>query len=152
MEFFPIRVAEMPFSVNITVTCTKMREAVETTATLDGSSDKPSCSDREQQTSPIVANNPSSETEGESNKNARLLPVSKCLHALAEMRRANWFSSSVPQIPSCIECIRVVKVLRHERNQIYTCRSKRRLYFVNKETISSSVGYLSTRSSVDLFD
>ena len=39
------------------------------------------------------------------------LPVDKCLQALAELRHARWFSAMASNLPSCVECIRIMRDL-----------------------------------------
>ena len=57
---------------------------------------------------------PSGETETKSeDPEAKILPEDKCIRALAEMRRANWFLAQVPGIESCVECMRVMRDLSH---------------------------------------
>jgi len=38
-----------------------------------------------------------------------LLPISKGIEALTELRRAKWFSVMAMNLPSCVECIRIMK-------------------------------------------
>jgi len=40
-----------------------------------------------------------------------LLPKEKCLAALAELRHARWFGAMASILPSCVECIRIMKDL-----------------------------------------
>jgi len=42
---------------------------------------------------------------------ANLLPKEKCLAALAELRHARWFAAMAASLPSCVECIRIMKDL-----------------------------------------
>ena len=39
------------------------------------------------------------------------LPKEKCLQALAELRHSKWFAVTAANMPSCVECIRIVKDL-----------------------------------------
>ena len=39
------------------------------------------------------------------------LPTDKCLEALAELRHSKWFAVTAANMPSCVECIRIVKDL-----------------------------------------
>ena len=39
------------------------------------------------------------------------LPVDRCLQALTELRHAKWFAVTAANLPSCVECIRIVKDL-----------------------------------------
>eukprot|EP00093_Oithona_nana_P010101 10101.XXX_52713_54495_1 [CDS] Oithona nana genome sequencing. len=39
------------------------------------------------------------------------LPSEKCLLALAELRHARWFSAMASNLPSCVECIRIMRDL-----------------------------------------
>ena len=39
------------------------------------------------------------------------LPKDKCLEALAELRHSKWFAVTAANMPSCVECIRIVKDL-----------------------------------------
>ena len=39
------------------------------------------------------------------------LPSEKCLSALAELRHARWFSAMASNLPSCVECIRILRDL-----------------------------------------
>ena len=50
------------------------------------------------------------ETETESPETVKdPLPRDKCLHALALLRRSRWFSAMATSLPSCVECIRIVR-------------------------------------------
>ena len=40
-----------------------------------------------------------------------LLSKDKCLAALAELRHARWFAAMAANLPSCVECIRIMKDL-----------------------------------------
>ena len=39
------------------------------------------------------------------------LAKEKCLEALAELRHSKWFAVTAANMPSCVECIRIVKDL-----------------------------------------
>jgi hypothetical protein len=42
---------------------------------------------------------------------AKCLPKERCLQALADLRHTRWFCSMALNLPSCVECIRLVKDL-----------------------------------------
>ena len=41
------------------------------------------------------------------------LPLDKCLQALAELRHSRWFTTMAASLPSCVECIRIMRDLAH---------------------------------------
>jgi len=73
---------EPPYAVNVTLTSTSLRQP-------KGTIGKP-----EEQ---ITVQDP--------------LPTDKCLEALAELRHSKWFAVTAANMPSCVECIRIVKDL-----------------------------------------
>ena len=53
-----------------------------------------------------------SETKNnEGEEKSETLPVDKCLQALAELRHSRWFAARAASLPSCVECIRIMKDL-----------------------------------------
>ena len=48
------------------------------------------------------------------------LPSDKCLQALAELRHARWFSAMASNLPSCVECIRIMRDLCR-RDPAWSC-------------------------------
>ena len=48
------------------------------------------------------------------------LPSDKCLQALAELRHARWFSAMASNLPSCVECIRIMRDLCR-RDLAFSC-------------------------------
>jgi len=51
------------------------------------------------------------------------LPKDKCLRALAELRRSRWFASRCAPLPSCVECIRIMRDLSR-RDPVWSCLSE----------------------------
>jgi len=51
------------------------------------------------------------------------LPLDKCLRALAELRHSRWFASRVSGLPSCVECIRIMRDLAR-RDPVWSCLSE----------------------------
>ena len=51
------------------------------------------------------------EEKEEDKDEADRLPSEKCLLALAELRHARWFSAMASNLPSCVECIRIMRDL-----------------------------------------
>jgi len=78
-----------PYAVNISMTCAKLRE------TKEGDND----------------------LEGLDGPDDRFLPLIKCQHALAEMRRAKWWMSSASGLPSCVETARIFRDLRRRKSE-----------------------------------
>lgn len=50
------------------------------------------------------------------------LSTEKCLQALAELRHARWFAARASVLPSCVECIRIMRDLSR-RDQVWACLS-----------------------------
>ena len=44
-------------------------------------------------------------------ESSETLPTDKCLQALAELRHSRWFAARASSLPSCVECIRIMKDL-----------------------------------------
>ena len=82
---------EHPYAVNVTLTSKKLR------------------SNQKAHTGKKSAEG--AETVKEESFGDNVLPVEKCLLGLAEMRHARWFMATAAAVPSCIECIRVIKEL-----------------------------------------
>lgn len=55
-------------------------------------------------------------------ENEETLPAEKCLQALAELRHSRWFSSRAAGLPSCVECIRIMRDLTR-RDPVWACMS-----------------------------
>jgi len=51
------------------------------------------------------------------------LPKDKCLRALAELRHSRWFASRCAPLPSCVECIRIMRDLSR-RDPVWSCLSE----------------------------
>merc|ERR550534_3092981 len=51
------------------------------------------------------------------------LPMDKCLRALAELRHSRWFAARVASLPSCVECIRIMRDLSR-RDPVWSCLSE----------------------------
>jgi len=51
------------------------------------------------------------------------LPKDKCLRALAELRHSRWFASRCSPLPSCVECIRIMRDLSR-RDPVWSCLSE----------------------------
>ena len=50
------------------------------------------------------------------------LTKDKCLQALAELRHSRWFTSRASSLPSCVECIRILRDLSR-RDPVWACLS-----------------------------
>ena len=51
-------------------------------------------------------------TDADDYDEANCLPKEGCLQALADLRRTRWFCTVALNLPSCVECIRLVKDLK----------------------------------------
>ena len=97
----------------VTLTATSMRKKPENVmASLDDESADPNSETTEgkpvkTETEETTPRPPTPPVEDEAN----LLPKEKCLAALAELRHARWFAAMAASLPSCVECIRIMKDL-----------------------------------------
>lgn len=89
----------------VTLTSTSLRKKhEEATATNDDDDDENN--DEEKKQEPEVTPEPEIVVDPKD-----LLSKEKCLLALAELRHARWFAAMAANLPSCVECIRIMKDL-----------------------------------------
>jgi len=88
------------FFVTITFTCTKLRQnqPKEENGDVENSTENEMKADAEPVKKEIIEPDP-----------IDMLPKEKCLNALAELRRAKWFSTMAVPIESCVESIRIFR-------------------------------------------
>jgi hypothetical protein len=86
------------YTCNVAMTSVAIRSSPPTPADKDSEADKD------------AAEAPAVDAEDPPYDEKTCLPKARCLKALAELRRSRWFSSMALCLPSCVECIRIVKV------------------------------------------
>eukprot|EP00088_Acartia_fossae_P021106 TRINITY_DN2257_c0_g1_i13.p1 TRINITY_DN2257_c0_g1~~TRINITY_DN2257_c0_g1_i13.p1 ORF type:complete len:585 (-),score=162.06 TRINITY_DN2257_c0_g1_i13:73-1797(-) len=97
---------EDTFNVFIVLTCTKLRQTIATDNKENG--DAASDVEIKKEGGGGEENNgvPKEDTQPDPHD---MLPKEKCLNALAELRRAKWFSSMASPLESCVESIRIFR-------------------------------------------
>lgn len=107
--------SEQPYAVMVNLTCTKMRGKEPVKEEKDEAMET---------TDEVKKENEEAEEEKEENEEEEIeedpvdmLDKDKCLEALANLRRAKWFSSVAAGLENCVESIRVFKDLARRAEQ-----------------------------------
>lgn len=106
-----------PYAVNVTLTCTKMREKKkevekDEAETTNGDSDQVTVkTEKSDEPKEEKTDDEKNKPEEDTPDPVDMLPKDKCTKALAELRRAKWFSTVAANMESCSESIRIIKDL-----------------------------------------
>lgn len=104
----------------VTFTSTSLRKNVTENAAEEKPVNEESNSNNSDEQDNSADQQPIVKTETENDVES--LPSEKCLQALAELRHSRWFSSRAAALPSCVECIRIMRDLTR-RDPVWACMS-----------------------------